>query len=333
MENDYMNKKVKEWYGRHKSLIIKDGWDKEEYDYILDNIINEKVITIDEIIPKLKNKNVNDLVDLLQHELKIGNKKADVILHCAYCGNQIIRNMNEIHKSRVYCNMECRNKYKREYGIHRGAKNPKFNSKIVQCTNCGRDFIAPKYIQNQKNSFGDIHHFCSQKCYWEYRRVYYVGKRASMYNHKFSRSQILMMRERTARMLAEGKFPTKMTKIHKKINLLLDEEKIKYENEKQYKYYTVDIYLPDSNLIIEIMGDYFHANPLKYSKENLDQIQLKNVKKDKSKHTYIKRYYNINILYLWEDDINTNIEKCKNIILMYIESKGNLEKYHSYQYN
>lgn len=110
-----MNDKIKGWYKRHKNLVIKEGWSKEEYDYILDNIINEKIETIDELIPNLNNKNIYDLVDLLQGELKIGNKKTDVILHCAYCKKQIIRNMNEIHKKRVYCNMECRNKYKSKY--------------------------------------------------------------------------------------------------------------------------------------------------------------------------------------------------------------------------
>lgn len=328
-----MNEKVKGWYKRHKDLEIKNGWSKEEYDCILDNIINERINTIDEIIPQLENKNIYDLVDLLQHELKIGNKKVDVILHCAYCGNQIIRNMNEIHKNRVYCNMECRNKYKSEYGVHRGANNPKFNSKIIQCTNCGKDFVAPRYIQNQKNSFGDVHHFCSQKCYWEYRKFYYVGEKSSMHNYKFSKYQINKMRERTSKMLADGKFPTKMTKIHKKINLLLDEEKIRYENEKQYKYYTVDIYLPDSNLIIEVMGDYFHGSPLKYKKPNLNLMQLKNIRKDKAKKTYIKRYYNIKILYLWENDINNNLELCRNLILKYVKNKGELEKYNSYEYN
>ena len=81
------------------------------------------------------------------------------------------------------------------------------------------------------------------------------------------------------------------------------------------------------------MGDYFHGNPLKYPKENLNKMHLKNIRKDKAKHTYIKRYYDIDILYLWESDINNNIEKCKNIISIYIKNKGKIDKYHSYQYN
>lgn len=34
-----MNDKVKGWYKRHPNLIIKDGWNKEEYDYILEGLL------------------------------------------------------------------------------------------------------------------------------------------------------------------------------------------------------------------------------------------------------------------------------------------------------
>lgn len=165
-----MNDKIKGWYKRHTNLIIKEGWSKEEYDYILDNIINEKVKTINEIIPHLNNKSINELVDLLQNELKIGNKAENIILNCAYCGNEIIRNMNEIHKNRVYCDMNCRNKYKKKYGIHRGKNNSRYNSSEVHCTNCDKIFLVPQYEMNRKNSFGENHHFCCKECYWDYRK-------------------------------------------------------------------------------------------------------------------------------------------------------------------
>lgn len=70
-----------------------------------------------------------------------------------------------------------------------------------------------------------------------------------------------------------------------------------------------------------------------YEKENLNKMQLKNIRKYKAKYTYIKKYYKIEILYLLEDDINNDIHKCKNIILYYINNKGKIDKHHSYQYN
>lgn len=154
-----------------------------------------------------------------------------------------------------------------------------------------------------------------------------------MHNYSFSKTQKNKMRENTIKMYANGKFPTKLTKPHIKINKLLDSLGIKYVNEKPYKYYSVDIYLPEFNLIIEIMGDYFHGNPLKYKSKDLNSMQKKNMRKDKAKHTYIKRYYNINILYLWESDINKNLQLCENLILEYINKKGIIDEYNSYKYN
>lgn len=214
-----MNDKVVGWYKRHQNLEIKNNWSKEEYDYILDNIINEKINTLEDLLPNLNNKNIYELVGLLQNELKIGNKHVNVILNCAYCGKQIIRNMNEIHKNRVYCNMDCRNKYKRKYKIHRGENNGRYNSKLIKCTNCNKQFLAPKYIQNQTNSYGDNNHFCSQECYWEFRRKYYIGEKSTMHNYKFSKEQINKMRERTVKMFENNKFPTKLTSIHKKLTI------------------------------------------------------------------------------------------------------------------
>ena len=81
------------------------------------------------------------------------------------------------------------------------------------------------------------------------------------------------------------------------------------------------------------MGDYWHGNPLKYTYDELNKYQLKDIRQDKSKHTYIQRYYNREILYLWESDINKNIELCWNLILLFIKNDGYLDNYHSFNYH
>lgn len=50
-----------------------------------------------------------------------------------------------------------------------------------------------------------------------------------------------------------------------KINDVLDKNKIEYEREYVVRYYSVDNYLINSGLMIEVMGDYWHVSPLKYS--------------------------------------------------------------------
>ena len=62
-------------------------------------------------------------------------------------------------------------------------------------------------------------------------------------------------------------------------------------------------------------------------------IQLKDTVRDKRKNTYIKKYYNINILYLWESDILNNQQLCKSLILYYIKNNGLLSDYNSFNYS
>lgn len=141
------------------------------------------------------------------------------------------------------------------------------------------------------------------------------------------------VRQATLRQYADGVL-NKQTKPQIYINKLLDELDIPFVNEHTFKYYSVDNFLSDHNLIIEVMGDYFHANPLIYNNYNqLNAIQQKDVIRDKRKHTYISKYFNIEILYLWEHDIKTNLELCKQLILKYINNNGHLIDYNSFNYS
>jgi hypothetical protein len=85
--------------------------------------------------------------------------------------------------------------------------------------------------------------------------------------------------------------------------------------------------------MIEVMGDFWHGTPLKYSYDMLSSIQLKDIKQDKSKNTYIKKYKNIEILYLWESDIDNNIELCLYLIKSYVQNHGKLSNYNSFNYH
>lgn len=121
------------------------------------------------------------------------------------------------------------------------------------------------------------------------------------------------------------------SKPQKKVNDLLDSMGIKYEREYFIKYYYVDLYLPEFNLMIEVQGDYWHMSPLL----NKDCIFKDNLakSKDKTKHAYIKNHFNIDVLYLWESDINKEIEKCKALINLYIKNNGKLKNYHSFNFS
>jgi len=109
------------------------------------------------------------------------------------------------------------------------------------------------------------------------------------------------------------------SKEHKKIENLLNELNILYESEKVMDFYKngynprPDIIISDKNLIIEIYGNYFHADPSIYKNNDIinrwhgpmKAIDIR--KKDEERINQIKEFgYNVEIL--WCSDIK-NIKK------------------------
>lgn len=215
-----------------------------------------------------------------------------------------------------------------------GKSNPRYVKKIhVKCDYCGKELIKNPSLSKNKNKNGESHNFCCYQCYWNFRSMYYVGDK--LYNTGKKMSEDFCNKVRNATLLQyEIGVLDRQTQPQKTVNNILVKNKISYINEKTFKYYSVDNYLVDFNLIIEVMGDYFHANPLVYScYDTLNDMQIKDVIRDKRKNTYFKKYYKINILYLWESDLKKNVDKCEQLILDYIKRKGELSNYNSFNFH
>ena len=260
-----------------------------------------------------------------------GRTPIKIELACFSCGEKLIRPIGHFYQERVYCSLECRDKYKTKFLS--GANSTWYKRINTVCTNCGKEIEIIPFAYNLHNEYGESNNFCSRECYCEYRSKYYVGEKHPMFGRPVSEENKQRLREQNVRLIAEGKMPQTMTKPHQTIYNLLVENKIECENEHSLKYHSIDIYLKDYNLMIEIMGDYWHGIPLKYQYDKLNKQQLKSVKQDKSKHTYTKKYYDIEILYLWERDINNCIDLCWNLIQQYIDNGGVLDDYNSYNYD
>lgn len=264
----------------------------------------------------------------IEKQLKSWERKAC----CTFCGKKFITTKYKLEQGNVFCSRHCYAEYKKE--TCKGKNNPRYSEKVsVICDNCGAEFLKKPSLASITNSEGVNHNFCSKQCYWNYRKIYYVGDRLYNTGKKMSEEFCEKVRQATLRQYADGVL-NKQTKPQIYINKLLDELDIPFVNEHTFKYYSVDNFLSDHNLIIEVMGDYFHANPLIYNNYNqLNAIQQKDVIRDKRKHTYISKYFNIEILYLWEHDIKTNLELCKQLILKYINNNGHLIDYNSFNYS
>ena len=283
-------------------------------------------------------------------------KRRDIVVHCENCGKEIIRRKSHYERQiklgqHQYCSLKCQKEYihKETYEIRKceicenefecpkiseqrfcyiecqgkwqstiiGDANPRSTKIHYFCDYCGNEYLMKKYKLNQN------HNFCS----WDCQRKWFANVYSQMDDVREA------SRNRAIKMLEDGKMPFVYTKPQIAIDTILDSHKIKYQNDYNIKYYSIDNYLSDYNLMIEVMGDYWHSNPLVFDYNKLNDVQSKRIPKDIAKHTYVKNKYNIEILYLWESDIKNDINKCDLLIQEYINCGGVLENYHSFNYD
>jgi very-short-patch-repair endonuclease len=221
------------------------------------------------------------------------NYKDKIKINCQVCDDQFEVAPHRVESAK-YCSVKCQ-----RVGV--GKQNVPKKKRIISCDNC-TEKVSKWEHQINSHEF----HFCSAKCRKEFQ------------GHFVAKQQ-------------EKKDPTQC---QVNVDNLLNNIGVKYKNEKPYDYYAVDNFLTDSNLIVEVQGDYWHGNPMVYSEYTLlNEMQKKRVKTDKSKKTHIKKKYDIDILYLWEKDINDNIEVCKKLVEYYISNQGDIPDYNSFNYN
>lgn len=277
-------------------------------------------------------------------------KLSGVYVNCEWCGKLVYKTQTDFNKHKHhYCSNECQllkqhaDKYEdrpceicgtlmhvRKKSTQRfcstdcqkiwqtqqvGILNKRFMRKETNCDYCNKEFFIKKYkLDNEQ------HHFCSKEC----RQAWFAEVWSQSEDWKIKKRQM------TIKQLSENKFINTLTKPQIVVNSILDNNNIQYVNEQPFIYYSVDNYLVDIGLVIEVMGNYWHGNPIKFN--TLNDMQIKNIKRDKAKHTFLKNNYGVDVLYLWEFDVITNPELCWQLIKLYIEKCGVLDNYDSFNY-
>lgn len=238
---------------------------------------------------------------------------------CLVCGKEFVP-----EKTFSFCSKECKHQYKIdsltyekqcEYcgKTYKGFSFSKFcssqcksavtranNREKAICENCGKEYEKYEYIKSGYAKRGqEYHSFCSHSCCMEY-------------------------------LYKSGKIKARYSKPHKQINQVLESMRIEYTNEVQNSIYCLDISLNDSQAI-EIMGGYWHGDIRRFPIfEKMQKRQQSCVEKDKRKQKYFETQ-EIDILYLWEEDIEKDLDLCKRLINNFI--RRNLLKYsHSSSY-
>lgn len=245
-------------------------------------------------------------------EMQFHHNEAYEIRNCEICNKEF--ECTKISSQR-FCSPQCQGVWQ---STQIGDSNPRSTKVHQKCDWCGKDFLMKRYKLEEND-----HHFCSTECMHNWFNQVLV--KTDEFKDKSSK--------RATKILTDGLIPLVNTKPQIIINNMLDELHVTYQNEFNAIYFSIDNYLFDYNLMIEVMGDYWHSNPNIFEYNKLNNTQLQRISKDKAKHTFIINQYNIEILYLWEDDIINNPLLCKMLIKKYISNLGNLENYHSFNYD
>lgn len=139
--------------------------------------------------------------------------------------------------------------------------------------------------------------------------------------HKYNISSI-----RSKNSLAIKRSEAEIVKISTSIEDIISEilvrNNIDFKKQYRFQQYIADFYIPEANLIIEADGDYWHCNPSIYKDGPINDIQIRNIKRDILKNNAYKKS-SLEVVRYWESDINNKGYNIENKILNDIkESKA-----------
>ncbi|MFA6325363.1 MAG: DUF2116 family Zn-ribbon domain-containing protein [Candidatus Paceibacterota bacterium] len=248
---------------------------------------------------------------------------------CDNCGK--VFSVNYVKKGKhVFCDHKC----SIDYASKEGRDNRK-------CVVCGKDFSCIKHEKTKT---------CSKECRDKYRSITFVGENSLTYKHDIPRSERYTFCKRCgkefstpprgkgkksqycSRKCAKISMPNTLTKPHIKICDMLLKNNIEYEIEYEVDKYALDISVLNNSYFIEVMGAFWHTDVRNYDSPKWNK-QIHIIEKDRRKKETVFLKTGINILYIWEDDINKNPVLCEELILEYINKNGNLKNYHSMNYS
>lgn len=243
---------------------------------------------------------------------------------CPICNNIFkVKNTSK----RTYCSKTCVNiLFKTKY---KGENNPAYNRVIKDSEREIRSIKAKNTWKVNRDKIisalktANQEYFEKNNCYfgWDEKSI---QKRTQTniekfgFKHNWENSEIRKKCETTCiekynenswKIATRKLFNTKSTKIENTIQSILKNNDFQYEKNYYINYFigykVYDFYIPSLKLLIEADGDYWHGNPLIYSFDKLNEVQIKNKINDSIKNE-IARVLNYNLIRFFETDINQN---------------------------
>ncbi len=198
-----------------------------------------------------------------------------------------------------------------------GDKNPFFGKHHSdENRNAHSQFMKGKFIGGSNAFFGKKHTSEVKK---------------SLSNYAIIRSQLPEVK---ARLIQQGitaviKSKKINTDIEVKIKEELDRRNVRYDFQYKFRnsqgqYICVsDFAFPKQKVILEVHGDFHHANPKIYSQHNLKPIQLRTLNNDVKKADIYKSE-GWTLVILWGLDIKKDVTKCVDYLLEMLSAKSGI---------
>lgn len=190
----------------------------------------------------------------------------------------------------------------------------------IKAWNNGLGIEDERIQQIQKKRLKTIENFSEEKKKYIKQKQSYSAKERLIHGHTghpHSEETKQILREKTLKRLKEGKFPQTNTLPCRLFKDILINLGLEYEEEFKIDCWSFDFKI--KNFLIEIQGDYWHSNPLKFPNGPKTKGQKVNWIRDKIKKKFIKENSNYELIEFWESDIindNKNIELCLKKLLV-----------------
>lgn len=208
-------------------------------------------------------------------------------------------------------------------GKYDGEKNPMFGRSWKNYTREKMgDSEFEKYLieRNKKHSLrmmGDKNPFYGKT------HTSDVLYKISNANRAYSAIPSVKQKQRAMAIERMRKNKYKMTKPERLMKSILTELSIQnHYNFILDKLYQYDFRIINTNIIIEVQGDYWHCNPKIYKNGPVSERQKFKIQRDLEKRKYAEERGYI-ILYVWEDELKNDIELVKEKVMYEIQTKEN----------
>lgn len=232
--------------------------------------------------------------------------ESHITVECEFCGKQFQMKIQQYTRYKNhYCSKECTDNAKR------GKSCTERKSQLHECICpiCGKVFLQSKNTQHQRKT-------CSLRCGVALRakarnkrvtlNCRYCGKQYSVHNCEKERSKYCSRSCLALAKMVDGHSNTLPERL---LAEKLMELAICFISQYPIDRMKVDFYLPDINTVIEVYGDYWHANPQKYGDAliPLNQTQIKNIRRDKARLAYLRKC-GYSVCVFWECDIKKDLD-------------------------